>query len=190
MDDMHDHSLVIHGSCPRLDAVNLRDSLLAALVATIWGFNFVVIDWGMDGVPPLLFAAVRFTAVVFPAVFFVRRPDAPWRTIVAVGAFMSLGQFGFLYVAMDAGMPPGLAALVLQAQVIFTIVIAAGCCASAHRRRRRRASRSARSGSASSHRARRPRPGPRLGAVPARARCRGASATWSRVPRAAPAGCR
>ena len=39
---------------------------------------------------------------------------------------MSLGQFGFLYVAMAAGMPPGLAALVLQAQVVFTIVIAAG----------------------------------------------------------------
>jgi O-acetylserine/cysteine efflux transporter len=40
--------------------------------------------------------------------------------------FMSLGQFAFLYTSMDAGMPPGLAALVLQAQVIFTIVIAAG----------------------------------------------------------------
>jgi O-acetylserine/cysteine efflux transporter len=39
---------------------------------------------------------------------------------------MSLGQFGFLYVSMDAGMPPGLAALVLQAQVIFTVLIAAG----------------------------------------------------------------
>ena len=39
---------------------------------------------------------------------------------------MSLGQFGFLYVAMAAGMPPGLAALVLQAQAIFTVVIAAG----------------------------------------------------------------
>jgi O-acetylserine/cysteine efflux transporter len=106
--------------------VNRRDSLLAALVATIWGFNFVVIDWGMDGVPPLLFVAIRFVFVVFPAILFVRRPDAPWRVIAAVGAFMSLGQFGFLYVSMDAGMPPGLAALVLQAQVIFTILIAAG----------------------------------------------------------------
>ena len=103
-----------------------RDSALAALVATIWGFNFVVIDWGMDGVPPLLFVAVRFTAVVLPAIFLVRAPRAPWRTVVAVGSFMSLGQFGFLYLAMDAGLPPGLAALVLQAQVIFTIVIAAG----------------------------------------------------------------
>jgi O-acetylserine/cysteine efflux transporter len=106
--------------------VDRRDSLLAALVATIWGFNFVVIDWGMHGVPPLLFAAIRFAVVVFPAVLLVRRPDVPWRVLVAVGVFMSLGQFGFLYVSMAAGMPPGLAALVLQAQVIFTVVIAAG----------------------------------------------------------------
>ena len=104
-----------------LGGVNRRDSLLAALVATIWGFNFVVIDWGMEGIPPLLFVAIRFTLVVFPAIFFVARPDAPWRVIAAVGVFMSLGQFGFLYVSMDAGMPPGLAALVLQAQVIFTV---------------------------------------------------------------------
>lgn len=106
--------------------MNRRDSLLAALVATIWGFNFVVIDWGMAGIPPLLFVAIRFTVVVLPAIFFVARPDAPWRVVAAVGLFMSLGQFGFLYVSMDAGMPPGLAALVLQAQVIFTILIAAG----------------------------------------------------------------
>ena len=58
-----------------------RDSLLAALVATIWGFNFVVIDWGMDGVPPLVFVAVRFAAVVVPAIFLVRARalrGAPW----------------------------------------------------------------------------------------------------------------
>jgi O-acetylserine/cysteine efflux transporter len=109
-----------------MDPMSRRDSLLAALVATIWGFNFVVIDWGMAGVPPLVFMAVRFAAVVAPAIFLVRAPSAPWRTIAAVGVFMSLGQFGFLYVAMDAGLTPGLAALVLQAQVIFTIVIAAG----------------------------------------------------------------
>ena len=110
------------------ERVNRRDCLLAALVASIWGFNFVVIDWGMGegSVPPLLFAAIRFAFVVFPAILLVPRPEAPWRVIAAVGIFMSLGQFGFLYVSMDAGMPPGLAALVLQAQVIFTILIAAG----------------------------------------------------------------
>jgi drug/metabolite transporter (DMT)-like permease len=103
-----------------------RDTLLAALVACIWGFNFVVIDWGMGDVPPLLFAAIRFALVAVPACLLVRRPQAPWRTVVAVGVFMSLGQFGFLYASMHAGMPPGLAALVLQAQVVLTVLIAAG----------------------------------------------------------------
>ncbi|HEU4568496.1 MAG TPA: EamA family transporter [Marmoricola sp.] len=103
-----------------------RDSLLAAVVASVWGFNFVVIDWGMGDVPPLLFAAIRFTLVALPACFLVPRPAAPWRTVVAVGTFMSLGQFGLLYASMHAGMPPGLAALVLQAQVVLTVVIASG----------------------------------------------------------------
>jgi O-acetylserine/cysteine efflux transporter len=105
--------------------VNRRDTVLAALVAALWGFNFVVIDWGMGTVPPLLFAAIRFTVVAVPACFLVPRPPVPLRTVAAVGAFMSLGQFGFLYLSMHLGMPPGLAALVLQAQVPFTIAIAA-----------------------------------------------------------------
>src|SRR4051794_12819715 len=102
-----------------------RDRALAVLVPVIWGFNFVVIEWGMHDVPPLVFVALRFAAVVVPAVFLVPRPKASWRTVVLVGVFMSLGQFGFLYTSMDLGMPPGLAALVLQAQVLFTVLIAA-----------------------------------------------------------------
>ena len=114
--------------------MTLRDSLLAALVAVLWGFNFVAIDWGMAGVPPLLFLAIRFLVVLVPAIFFVPRPKASWRTVALVGAFMSLGQFSLLYLSIAAGMPAGLAGLVLQAQVIFTIVIAAGV----HSRRCRR----------------------------------------------------
>ena len=105
--------------------MNRRDTALAALVAALWGFNFVVIDWGMGTVPPLLFAAIRFTVVAVPACFIVPRPPVPLRTVAAVGAFMSLGQFGFLYLSLHLGMPPGLAALVLQAQVPLTIAIAA-----------------------------------------------------------------
>jgi O-acetylserine/cysteine efflux transporter len=103
--------------------MNRRDTLLVVTVASLWGFNFVVIDWGMGTVPPLLFAAIRFS-VVSVACFFVKRPPVPFRTVAAVGAFMSLGQFGFLYLAMHLGMGPGLAALVLQSQAVFTIVIA------------------------------------------------------------------
>jgi O-acetylserine/cysteine efflux transporter len=99
-------------------------SLLACLTATIWGINFVVIDDGIGHVPPLTFAAIRFTVVALPAVFLVKRPAARFRDIAMVGLFMSVGQFGLLYSALHLGMPPGLASLVLQAQVIFTVLIA------------------------------------------------------------------
>ncbi|WP_438354305.1 EamA family transporter [Microbacterium sp. CJ88] len=102
-----------------------RDMILAATVASLWGFNFVVIDWGMRGIPPLLFVAIRFL-VVAAMIVVVPRPAASWRTIVGVGLFMSLGQFGLLYTSMALGLQPGLAALLLQAQAVFTIVIAAG----------------------------------------------------------------
>lgn len=99
--------------------------VLAASVAALWGFNFLVIEWGMVGVPPLLFVAIRF-AVVAAFVVVVPRPRARWSAVVGVGLFMSLGQFGLLYVALSLGLQPGLAALLLQAQAVFTVVIAAG----------------------------------------------------------------
>lgn len=105
--------------------MSLKHSMLALLVMLVWGANFVVIDEGLADVPPLLFLALRFVLVAFPLVFFVPFPRAGWRSVVAVGSFMSLGQFSLLYIALHLGMPAGLASLVLQAQVIFTIVIAA-----------------------------------------------------------------
>ncbi|MCD5349539.1 EamA family transporter [Kineosporia mesophila] len=103
-----------------------RDSFLAVLVTVIWGMNFVVIDEGLAGFPPLLFVALRFVVVLLPALFLLPRPDVPWPTLLLVGTFLSLGQFTFLYLSLDAGMPAGLASLVLQAQVVGTVVIAAG----------------------------------------------------------------
>ncbi|HEX6955607.1 MAG TPA: EamA family transporter [Agromyces sp.] len=102
-----------------------RHRLLALLVAVIWGVNFLAIDLGLQDTPPLVLVALRFAAVAIPLVFLVRRPDVPWRTILGIGAFMSLGQFAFVFTAMHLGLPAGLAPVVLQAQMIFTIAIAA-----------------------------------------------------------------
>jgi O-acetylserine/cysteine efflux transporter len=113
----------------KVRSVNLRHSLLAALVAVLWGLNFVAIDLGLHAngrdVPPLLFVAMRFVLVVFPWIFFVRKPDVSWLAIIGVGLFMSAGQFGLLYLSMALGMPAGLASLVLQAQVLLTVLLAA-----------------------------------------------------------------
>ncbi|MCU1537122.1 MAG: hypothetical protein JWP82_1473 [Humibacillus sp.] len=105
-------------------AMRRRDTFLAVIVALIWGSNFVAIRTGLDSVPPLFFLAVRFVVVCVPAVFLVRRPALPWRDLALIGLFTSLGQFALLYLALDLGMPPGLASLVLQAQVLFTVVLA------------------------------------------------------------------
>jgi O-acetylserine/cysteine efflux transporter len=99
-----------------------RDNFRAALVATIWGANFVVIDEGLKGFPPFLLLCARFLVVLFPAIFLVPRPG-PWRTILTIGLFMSLGQFGLLYLSLHLGMPAGLASLLVQVQVIFSIAI-------------------------------------------------------------------
>ena len=101
-----------------------RHVLLACAVAVVWGVNFVVIDVGLDSFPPLLFAALRFTLVALPAVFFVRRPGVGVRWVLAVGVFLSAGHFGLLFVGMDQGMPAGLASLVLQLQAVFTVLLA------------------------------------------------------------------
>lgn len=102
----------------------LRHSLLAVLVMAIWGTNFLAIDAGVADVPPALFVAIRFVVVLLPAIFLVPRPAAPLKDVLVVGLFLSLGQFGLMYTAIWLGMPPGLASLVLQAQVVFTVLFA------------------------------------------------------------------
>lgn len=101
-----------------------RHVLIAVLVAVTWGVNFVVIHVGLDAFPPLLFVALRFTLVAFPAVFFVGRPGVGVKWVLLVGTFMSMGQFAFVFTSIDQGLPAGLASLVLQLQAVFTVLLA------------------------------------------------------------------
>ena len=99
----------------------LRHFLLALAVVAVWGTNFVVIKLALGQMPPLLFATLRFSMAVFPAIFFFRRPAVPWRNLAAYGLLIGVGQFGLLFVAMNGHISPGLASLVIQVQVFFTI---------------------------------------------------------------------
>src|SRR5436853_1322567 len=101
-----------------------RHVVLALVVAVCWAVNFVVIDIGLESFPPLLFAALRFGLTAFPAIFFVPRPDVRWRAVVAVGLFIGVGQFGVLFVAMNIGLPAGLASVIAPLQPVFTIPFA------------------------------------------------------------------
>lgn len=98
---------------------------LAALVAAVWGVNFVVIEVGLGHFPPLLFSALRFLVAALPAVFFVGRPKVAVKWIVGVGLVLGMAKFGLLFIGMDRGMPAGLSSLVLQVQAVFTALFAA-----------------------------------------------------------------
>lgn len=104
--------------------MRLRHIALAILVVAIWGFNFVVIKVGLKELPPILLCALRFFLAAFPAIFFIKRPDAPLLMVVAFGLVMFALQFALLFSGMYAGTTAGLASLVLQVHVFFTVLLA------------------------------------------------------------------
>jgi len=104
--------------------VRLHHMALAIVVVAIWGINFVVIKVGLKEIPPILLCALRFFLAAFPAVFFIKRPAASWRMVVGFGLVMFSLQFALLFSGMHAGTTAGLASLVLQMQVFFTILLA------------------------------------------------------------------
>ncbi len=105
-------------------SLSLKHFLLALAVVAVWGTNFVVIKLALGHMPPLMFATLRFAVVVVPAVLFVPRPAVGWRNLAAYGLLIGVGQFGLLFVAMNGHISPGLASLVIQVQVFFTIGLA------------------------------------------------------------------
>jgi O-acetylserine/cysteine efflux transporter len=95
--------------------------LLALAVILVWGSNFVVIKLGLAELPPFLFATLRFAVSAFPFLLFIKRPAVPLRKLAAFGVLLGAGQFGLLFYAMRSDISPGLASLVIQMQVFFTI---------------------------------------------------------------------
>ena len=98
---------------------------LAVLVAAIWGLNFVVIEVGLEDFPPLLLSALRYALAALPLLVLGGIPAVRWRWVLAVGIAIGVVKFSLLFIGMDVGMPAGLASLVLQAQALFTVVLAA-----------------------------------------------------------------
>jgi len=114
-------------------ALSLRHFLLAVAVMAVWGSNFVVAKYALDYLPPLLFATLRFALALVPAMFFLPRPACGWRNLGLYGVLIGVGQFGLLYISLGGGggdrsagglISPGLASLVIQTQVFFTVGLA------------------------------------------------------------------
>jgi O-acetylserine/cysteine efflux transporter len=102
--------------------MTLYHQAAALLVTFIWGTNFVLIRYALDEIEPFTLAALRFLFVAFPLIFFLPKPKVQWRYIIAYGLLIGVGQFGLLFWAMQDDITPGLASLLIQLQVFFTIL--------------------------------------------------------------------
>jgi O-acetylserine/cysteine efflux transporter len=101
-----------------------RDTLAAVVAAVVWGLSFIAIKYGVEAAPPFLLTALRFAFAAFPLALLVKPPAAPFRLVVLYGALIGVAQFGLLFLAVRLGMPVGLASLVIQMQVYFTVLLA------------------------------------------------------------------
>ena len=95
--------------------------LLALAIVAVWGTNFVVIKNCLASFPPFYFATLRYLFVLLPLVFFMPRPKVAWGNLCIYGLATGVGQFGVMYYAVNSQISPGLASLVVQTQVFFTI---------------------------------------------------------------------
>lgn len=105
------------------NTINLtpKHLLLVLSIVLLWGINFVAVFVGLKSFPPFLLSALRFGLSALPWVFFMPRPKAPMKLIVYYGLFNFALQFGFIFTGIHLGISPGLASLILQIQVFFSM---------------------------------------------------------------------
>lgn len=105
--------------------MTLRDYGLLAAVISIWGVNFWFMKLGLEELPPLVLGLCRFVCVLFPAIFFLKKPPVAWKWLILYGLTISFGQFSLMFLALSWNFPTGLAALILQAQAFLTVLFSA-----------------------------------------------------------------
>ena len=108
-----------------MGAVPGRHRLLAIGVVVMWGLNYTAIDLSLEHFPPMLLVALRFGLIAIPTILLVPRPNVPWRWVIGYGLGFGTLQFLLLHAGMAAGMPAGLASLVLQASAPLTVLLSA-----------------------------------------------------------------
>lgn len=98
--------------------------LLALAVVVVWGMNFLFVSVGLTEIPPFLLCGLRFALASIPAILFIKRPQGAFRWVVVYGLVMFGLQFAFLFLGMSLGMPPGIASVLIQTQVFFSMFFA------------------------------------------------------------------
>lgn len=100
-----------------------QELLAALLVILLWGLNFVPMKFALLEFTPFQMGAARFFLAAFPLVLFVARPAVPFKWLLLFVLTQGVGQFAFLFFALQLGMTAALASVLMQTQIFFTAVM-------------------------------------------------------------------
>ncbi len=101
----------------------LRDTLLCLLAIVIWAGNLIAIKLSIGELSPLTALAVRFGLAALVFLPFARWPGKEsFLVLLQIGLLMGFIHQGLLFVGM-AHLGAGITAVLLQAQVIFSVLI-------------------------------------------------------------------
>lgn len=98
--------------------------ICVALVAILWGFNFVVIRWGLNDVDPAAMTALRFLFTALPLIFFIDKPTMPILVVALYGILFGCGLWGLVSLAIALKTPAGFASILLQSSAFMSVVVA------------------------------------------------------------------
>ncbi|MFB3304684.1 EamA family transporter [Pseudomonas sp. AMR01] len=94
---------------------------LAIAVTLVWGLNFPITKLGLHSIDPLVLTGIRFALAALPLVFFIKRPAVRFRYVAAYGVIFGLGMWGAINCGIQLGVSPGIASLIIQLSVFFTL---------------------------------------------------------------------
>lgn len=104
--------------------MSFKEIAAALFVAALWGIQFVTSKAGVEAIPPLLFATLRFAIVAAVLLPFVGIPTR--RQLVAtavISVFYGSLCFGLFFVGLKLG-SAGVSAVLAQTMAPFTILFA------------------------------------------------------------------
>ncbi|MGV8889753.1 MAG: EamA family transporter [Pseudomonas sp.] len=94
---------------------------LAVLVTLVWGVNFPITKLGLRSIDPFVLTGIRFALAALPLVFFIKRPSVKFSYVAAYGFIFGLGMWGVINYGIQVGVSPGIASLIIQLSVFFTM---------------------------------------------------------------------
>ncbi len=103
-----------------------------ALFVLIWATGFVAARYAAPHAEPLSFLLVRYAAVVVLMLVLALAAGAAWPSrrdalhLAVAGVGIQAGYLGGVWAAVAAGMPAGVAALIVNLQPVLTALIAGG----------------------------------------------------------------